>query len=342
MSRRLRALVVTGVLFVVAVVVAIVLPVPYVVLGPGLTLNTLGDDPQGKPILTISGGPVRQTSGHLNLTTVSVSTDDVNIVQALAGWLRHDEIVVPRASVYPPGRTEQQTNAQNAKDFTDSQNSAEAAAFCELGYPKGFGVLSLTSSNAKQVLKVGDGLVSLAGQPVGDQGALKDVLAGLTPGQVVPVVVNRDGHQQTVQLTLSAPVKGATGASIGIGVADACLAPYSIDFGLGNEIGGPSAGLMFALGIIDKIGTEDVTDGRFIAGTGTIAADGTVGPIGGIQLKMIAAHDAGASVFLAPADNCNDVRGNVPAGLDVVKVSSLHGALADLQTLHDGGAVPHC
>jgi Lon-like protease len=334
--------VVTGVLFVVAVAVAILLPVPYVVLGPGVTLNTLGDDPNGKPILTITGGEVRDTSGNLNLTTVSVSGDNVNALQALAGWLRGDQIVVPRASVYPPGQTEQQTNQQNAQDFTDSQNTAEAAAFCELGYPEGFGVLSVTSANAKKALKPGDQLVSVDGQAVDSPDSLRAVLAKQTPGDTVQVQVTRADKPLTLPVVLSKPVQGSGGASIGIGVGDACLAPYQIDFGLADEIGGPSAGLMFALGIVDKIGPDDVTDGRFIAGTGTIDSDGKVGPIGGIQLKMIAAKDAGATVFLAPADNCADVRGNIPDGLDVVKVTTLKDALSSLATLESGGSVPHC
>lgn len=342
MTRRLRALVVTGVLFVVAVAVAVLLPVPYVVLGPGVTLNTLGDDPAGKPILTITGGTVNDTSGNLNLTTVSVSGGRVNAVQALVGWLRGDQIVVPRASVYPPDQSDQQTDAQNAKDFTDSQNSAEAAAFCELGYPEGFGVLSISTDTARKALQVGDQLVSVAGTAVDSPDALRAVLATQQPGATVPVVVRRGSGPVDLQVTLSAPVSGASGASIGIGVGQACLAPYRIDFGLADEIGGPSAGLMFALGIVDKIGDDDVTDGRFIAGTGTIDASGKVGPIGGIQLKMIAAKDAGASVFLAPADNCTDVRGNIPSGLDVVKVTTLQDALSSLDTLERGGDVPHC
>ncbi len=334
---------VSGVLFVVTVLVAIALPVPYVVLGPGVTLNTLGNDPNGKPILTISGGAVRTTSGNLNLTTVSVSGDRVNAVQALAGWLRGDQIVVPRASVYPPDKSEQQTNQQNAQDFTDSQNSAEAAAFCELGYPKGFGILSVTSANAKKVLQPGDELVSVAGTEVSSSASLRTVLTGQRPGANVAVTVVRAGKTLDRQVVLSTPTQGAKGASIGIGVQDdVCLAPYQIDFGLADEIGGPSAGLMFALGIIDKIGTDDLTDGRFIAGTGTIDATGKVGPIGGIQLKMIAAKDAGASVFLAPADNCTDVLGNIPKGLDVVKVTALSDALSSLHTLESGGTVPHC
>ena len=116
---------------------------------------------------------------------------------------------------------------------------------------------------------------------------------------------------------------GKTGARLGIIVADTCYAPtFTVKIGLNNEIGGPSAGMMFALGIIQELGTTDLTGGRFIAGTGTIDLDGSVGPIGGIQLKMIAARRAGATLFLAPAGNCADVRGNIPKGLTVAKVST--------------------
>ena len=121
-----------------------------------------------------------------------------------------------------------------------------------------------------------------------------------------------------------------------------CFAPFTVNLGLANEIGGPSAGLMFALGIIDKVGPTNLTGGKFIAGTGTIDPSGDVGAIGGIALKMIAARAKGASVFLAPAANCPDVRGAIPGGLDVVKVSNLKGALADLADLKQGTSVPHC
>src|SRR4029079_18858986 len=116
---------------------------------------------------------------------------------------------------------------------------------------------------------------------------------------------------------------------------------YRVNLSL-TGIGGPSAGLMFALGILDKVSTHDLTHGRFIAGTGTIDPSGQVGQIGGISLKMIAARRAGATIFLAPASNCPDVSGNIPKGLDVVKVSTLHDAITDLDSLATGGSVPHC
>jgi PDZ domain-containing protein len=156
------------------------------------------------------------------------------------------------------------------------------------------------------------------------------------------VAVVRDSKPATLNVTLGKPLKGRTGGSLGITVADGCLAPFTVDLGLGNEIGGPSAGLMFALGIMDKVGDEDLTGGRFIAGTGTIDPKGNVGPIGGIQLKMIAARNKGATVFLAPAGNCDDVRKATPHGLQVVKVSTLHDAVQDLLKIKQGQPVPGC
>ncbi len=287
----------------------------------------------------------RKTSGNLNLTTVGVSTDPLTVIDALSAWLQNDEVVVPRSSVYPPGESNDQVNQQNSADFSSSQDNAVVAAACELGYPRGFGVLEVVeNSPSRGILEPGDVLVSVAGQPTDTYPKLKAVLGAQTPKTTVPVRVTRDGQEKTVQVTLGPARKGATGASLGISVPNGstCLTPYVVTLGLNDQIGGPSAGLMFALGIMDKVGTEDLTDGRFIAGTGTIDPSGSVGPIGGIQLKMIAARRAGATVFLAPAGNCGDVAGAVPAGLQVVRVGTLHEAVQDLEALAKGQSVPTC
>src|ERR1700760_3895172 len=343
MSRRVRTLVVGGVLFVVLVILTLTLPVPYVILSPGPTLNTLGKDDQGNDIIVIKGHDTRTSTGHLNLTTVDVSTASVTVFQALEGWVQHDKVVVPRDSIYPPGQSQQQVNQQDTQDFVDSQDFAEAAAFCELGYPKGVAVESFTTgSKAKGVLDANDQLISIDGTPVTTTDELTAQLSKLTPGTDATVVVNREGKQLTVTVPLVAAASGQTGARMGIAIVEGCIAPFSVDLGLANEIGGPSAGMMFALGIINEVGPTDLTGGKFIAGTGTIDASGNVGPIGGIQLKMIAARNAGATYFLAPAGNCGDVRGATPSGLDVIKVNNLSDAVQDLQKSAADQAVPHC
>jgi PDZ domain-containing protein len=343
LSRRVRTLIVAGALFVVLFVLAVTMPVPYVILSPGPTYNTLGADQFGNTIIVIQGKKVSVTSGHLNLTTVSVSGGSVTAFRALSAWLTSDEVVLPRSAVYPPGTSQEQTDKQNTQDFLTSQDSATEAALCYLHYPRGFGVLKVSANGPSHgVLQPGDLLESVAGKPANSSAALVTALASEQPGNTVPVEVRRAGSPATLTITLGPPIKGKRGASLGVVVTTGCLAPFSVDLGLGNQIGGPSAGLMFALGIIDKIGTMDLTGGRFIAGTGTIDNDGKVGPIGGIQLKMIAARRKGATVFLAPAGNCADVRKATPDGLRVVKVTALQDAVQDLLKIQHSQPVPSC
>ena len=356
LSRRVRTLILAAVLFVVMFALVLTLPVPYRVLSPGPTYNTLGTDDSGDVIVTIDGIKAAKTTGHLNMTTVSVTRRRVNAFQAIEGWLTHDEVVVPETAIQPPGESQKQADRENTAEFVGSQDKATAAALCEMGFPKGFGVASVVNDGPSDgVLTPGDAFVSVAGKPAGSYAELTAVLKAETPGQSVPVVVKRQtglSRKQTLTrltVTLGPPPKGRGGAALGITVTppDTCLAPFTVDLGLANQIGGPSAGLMFALGIIDKVGVlGDLTGGRFIAGTGEISPDGkpmgTVGPIGGIQLKMIAARDKGATVFLAPAGNCDAVRQDTPSGLQVIKVDTLDHAVQYLKDLQAGQPVPSC
>jgi PDZ domain-containing protein len=128
---------------------------------------------------------------------------------------------------------------------------------------------------------------------------------------------------------------------MGVEVTGRYKFPFAVSISVG-DIGGPSAGLMFALGIIDKLTQDNLTNGKFIAGTGEIEASGKVDAIGGIQQKMVGARNAGATVFLTPASNCADTKGAVPAGMRLVKVSTLAQAVSYLQDLKAGRSVPSC
>lgn len=330
-------------LFLVLFVLAVLMPVPYVVLSPGPTYNTLATDDRGNTIIVIKGRKPNRTTGNLNLTTVDVTTKRVTAFQALIGWLQHDRVVVPRSAIYPPGQSEEQVNQMDVAQFASSQNNATAAAFCQLKYPKGFGVVNVdANAGAKDKLEAFDQLLTLDGAPIDSQDKLTAVLAEQKPGDTVTIGFKRQGVPKTASVKLSPPAQGEKGARIGITVGQQCFAPFEVDLGLGDQIGGPSAGLMFALGIIDKVGNTDLTKGAYIAGTGEIDANGTVEPIGGIQLKMIAARRAGATIFLAPKDNCGDVRGATPKGLNVIRVSTLSDAVQDLLDVQAGKPVPHC
>jgi Lon-like protease len=348
MSRRVRTLALSGLLFVVLLILTMTLPVPYVVLSPGPTCNTLTKC-YGQQVIQIIGRKPLATSGNLNLTTVSYSTNKLTVFDALRAWLQSDQVVVPRSSLFPPGQSTQQVNQSNANDFSASQDNAVVAAACQLGYPKAFGVLSLPKGSPSEgILAPGDVLKTVDGKAAGSYPELKAIMENESPGTEVKVVARRntsptEGTTKTFTVKLGPPPKGAQGASLGVVVprTPECLAPFEVQLGLNDEIGGPSAGMMFALGILDKI-QGDLTKGRFIAGTGTIDPQGDVGPIGGIQLKMIAARRAGATVFLAPAGNCSDVSGAVPSGLQVVKVSTLNGAVSALKALEQGKSVAGC
>jgi PDZ domain-containing protein len=134
---------------------------------------------------------------------------------------------------------------------------------------------------------------------------------------------------------------------VGVYLTEAFSFPFQVKIQL-QDVGGPSAGQMFALGIIDKLTDGQLNGGKHVAGTGTITASGTVGAIGGIRPKMYGARNAGATYFLAPASNCggNDgVRGHIPAGLTVFATSTLKQSIADLKAIASGtglGSLPTC
>ena len=343
MSRRSLTLAIAGLATVVAIVVAVLLPVPYVILGPGPTLNTLGES-SGQPLITISGHPTYKTTGNLNLVTVSYQGgpgSDMNIFQALRAWLDPSEAVVPETELFPAGQSAQQTQAQDTEQMTSSQQTATAAALTQLHIPYRT-VVSVVSTvpgyPASTVLKAGDVIEAVDGKPVTDQTSLSSMITAHPTGTVLTLEVLRAGKTLTVPVASKA--SGGT-AVIGVEVQEQYKFPFTVSISVG-DIGGPSAGMMFALGIIDKLTPDNLTGGKFIAGTGEITASGQVQPIGGIQQKMVVARSAGATIFLTPAGNCSDTVGAVPAGLRLVKVNTLAQAVHDLELIKQGRPVPSC
>ena len=179
---------------------------------------------------------------------------------------------------------------------------------------------------------------------VADAEALREIVnAG--DGDPIEVAIERGGVAQTVTVTpVQTEVDGETVWLMGITLLSDFDFPIDVTIQL-NNVGGPSAGMMFALGIIDTLTPGNLNGGEKVAGTGTIAADGTVGPIGGIRQKLWGAKDAGADWFLAPESNCDEVVGHVPDGLRVFAVEDLDDSLAVLDAIRDGGdldALPTC
>ncbi|HUZ54160.1 MAG TPA: S16 family serine protease [Streptosporangiaceae bacterium] len=345
MSRRAITLLIAGIGVLACLVVVFVVPVPYVALIPGPTYNTLGPL-NGKPVVQISGHRTYTAAGHLNMVTVSYiggpgASPPFNIFAALQAWLSPHEAVVPQQELFPPGQTQQQVVKQDSEQMANSQQTAEAAALCQLGIK--FTTVDTISSTISGLpaagrLRRGDVITAVDGKPVTCRASASTMIRARPVGKRVELTIRRGSTTRNISLT-TASYQGQP--VIGVNVVESFKFPFTVKINIGN-IGGPSAGMMFALAIIDKLTPANLTAGKFIAGTGEIEVGGTVDPIGGIQQKMAAARAAGATVFLAPADNCQDTAGAVPPGLRVVKVSTLPGAIAALDALKAGQPVPSC
>jgi PDZ domain-containing protein len=316
--------------------------VPYAALTPGPAFNTLGAV-NGKTVLTIGGHREYKDSGALSLTTVSVQ-DHITLLEALRGWLSPSEAVIPREVVFPPSQTAKQSALENQQQMLQSQNSATTAAFNELGIPMTtvFAVGAIKpGSPAAGTLKVGDVLMTVDGQPITAQDAVGALIGKHSAGAPAVIGYTRNGTAGSATITTVASTDKPIRPVIGISVQQKTVSSVTVDITL-DDVGGPSAGLMFALGIVDKLGAESLTGGKRIAGTGEISDEGKVGAIGGIAQKMRGALARGAKIFLVPSDNCSEAKDNKPSGIQLVRVSTLKGALAALKTLRTGGTPPKC
>lgn len=335
--------------------------VPYSEMSPGPTVNTLGEH-DGEPVLQISGHKTYPTTGHLNMTTVRVTSADykMNLVEAVYGWLAHDNKVVPHDTLYPDGKTEQQSTQENAEEFSQSQESAKVAALKELGIPVTSWVIVSTvvkGSPAEGRLHAGDAIKSVDGTAVKAPDDVAKLVTKHKPGEKVVFTVVPAKEQATAEkagktatattdvtiTTAKSSDSGASRAIVGISAGTDHTFPFSIDIKLA-DVGGPSAGLMFALGIVDKLTPGNLTGGRFVAGTGTIDDAGTVGPIGGIELKTVGAREKGAQYFLTPKDNCAAAAKDTPKGLTLVKVNTIDDAMNALKDISSGKTadLPKC
>ena len=336
--RRRGVTVILGALITALLAIGVMaVPMPYVVLKPGPTVNTLGSD-NGKEVIQVTKGQTSQSKGQLRLTTVGVQ-NDVELVWAVRGWFSNEQAVVPRDVIYPPDQTEQQVEQQNQQEFQSSQSSAETVALRELGHPLQTFVAAVTAGSASDGKLVKDDIItSVDGTPVTSPGKLTELIQAKPAGTALTIGYTRGGKPGTAQIT-SKDDKGTP--RVGVQIDKRQTDPYGITIDLG-EIGGPSAGLMFTLGIIDKIKPEDLTGGKIIAGTGTIDDEGSVGPIGGIPQKLVGAHAAGAQLFLVPKDNCAEALRNAVPGLPMAEVATVDDALAALTAYTAGGTPKPC
>lgn len=335
--------------------------VPYAEMSPGPTVNTLGDH-DGEPVLQISGRKTYPTTGHLNMTTVRVTSADynMNLVEAVYGWLAHDNKVVPHDTLYPDGKTEEQSTQENAEEFSQSQEAAKVAALKELDIPvKSWVIVStvLKGSPAEGRLHAGDVIKAVDGTAVKAPDDVAKLVTKHKPGEkvvftIVPVKDQAAAEKEHTTATTTKDItittarsddKGSDRAIVGISAGTDHTYPFTIDIKLA-DVGGPSAGLMFALGIVDTLTPGNLTGGKFVAGTGTISDAGKVGPIGGIEMKTVGARDKGAQYFLTPKDNCAAAAKDTPSGLTLVKVDTIDDAMNALKDISAGRTsdLPKC
>jgi Lon-like protease len=348
MDRRSSTLWVSSVLLAVVTFFAFALPLPYVIESPGVTENVLGTY-KGKQVITITGHRTYPVKGRLSLTTVLVTRADYKprLAGVFKAWVDPDEAIIPRDAYYPPDQSVKEAQQQDTRAMLDSQSAAIAAGLTRAGYDPILPTVGKVAKGApaEGVLDSGDGILAVDGVPTPTADELISTIAGKKPGTRVSLKIRRDYAERTVSVVTEANPDQPDKSRIGVTIADDFNPPFKVSVKLGQQIGGPSGGLMFSLAIYDKLTPGALTGGRYIAGTGTIDETGKVGPIGGIQQKIVSAQRDGATIFLVPADNCAEAVKSPAAGkVTLAKVSTLTAAVDALEALgpDEKAKVPSC
>ena len=345
--RLQRAVVAGSFILVVALIAAVFLvPVNAVIEAPGPTWNVLDNGSSSdQDVLKVSGTETYPTEGALRMTTVSVSGCPgypVTTADLIAAWISADKRIVDRNEVCPQDQSAEQVEETGKAQMTASQDSAVIAALVETGKAGAMHltVTEVTEQQTSTEIQAGDVLETIT--PQGGQtttlasfSQLRELMTTIPEGTRVTLGVRRGDQKASAALTTIAPQEGTTGSLLGLSLKISVDSPVEATFGL-SDVGGPSAGMMFALGVVDEITPGSLTGGKDISGTGTIDMTGQVGPIGGIQQKMAGARESGSTFFLAPASNCNEVKGHEPKGMQVFAVNTLHEAVAATKAIASG------
>ena len=318
----------------------------YVVESPGPTLNVNAKIEGKNEVVSVKNTNTLTTP--LAMTTVSVQgCDDKGITywQLIKSELTSSDAVVNRDNVCPKNISEKTVSQMNAAQMTGSQDSAVVAAW-QLTKPDAKFTLTVeqaVTDGAKQAFKKGDKLVSIVDADsksvqITSYKQLREVLEKLTPGKPIKLTVERGSATQEVSVLGAKPEDSSRkGAMLGITLNVNPPAGHEVTYAV-ERIGGPSAGMIFALDIAQRLEGKNYAGTTPVAGTGTIDLSGNVGAIGGIKQKMLGAKDEGYKVFLAPVGNCADVVGNEPKGMTVIPVSTLSEARTAMQRVAAGQA----
>lgn len=316
------------------------LTVPYAAEGPGPTFDTLGRV-DGVPVVEISGEPVDETAGELEMTTVSVRSN-MTLAQALGRWLTTGDTLVPIEQVFPPDMSEKEIEESNQRAFTSSEAAATVAAMNHLGRPVQIVVAdTIEDSAAVDHIESEDVIVAVDGQPVDQPGQVQDLVRAKSPGDEITLTVRRGGDEIDEAVTLGENPQDPGAPMLGILMTSEPTDGIEVEYNL-QDVGGPSAGMIFSLAVIDMLSPGELNGGRLVAGTGTISEDGTVGPIGGIVHKVRAAQEGGAELFLAPADNCTEAVSRDHGDMVIAKVTTLDDAITAMSDFDAGRDVEVC
>lgn len=334
MSQRWYATFLAGPLLVALFLAAVFVPLPFVTYSPGPTVDVLGTE-QGQEIIQVTGHQTYRDNGQLRMTTVYVTepSGSIGLFGAIEAWLSPNQAVYPRSVIYPDGETQDQSDLESSVQMVSSQDSAIAVALKQLGYrvKRVQEVINVADDMpAHDKLEVRDVLVKIGDTHIAKPQDVVTAIESSTAGQPLAFQIRRAGRPMTISVTprLDKDGKPRVGIVPGIGFEF----PFQVSVDVDPSIGGPSAGLMFALGIYDTLTPGSLTSGRVVAGTGTIAPNGTVGAIGGIPQKIVAAREAHARLFLVPADNCAEALGAPAGAMRLVKVTSMTDALSSVKT----------
>jgi Lon-like protease len=303
---------------------AITVYLPWYSVGPGPARAV-------QPLIRFDDRQRFESQGNFVMTSVRLT--QLTAMGVLLAWLDPDRAVLEREVLYPQGEDVQQERERAISQMDSSKLDAAAVVMRELeGYPEEHGDGVLVESvqpgcAADGELFPGDRILSIDGVEVDTYDEARRAIRAAPSGDTLTFDVSVDGTPETARLVRE-PCGGYERPIVGVSMINSF--PFDVSISSG-DIGGPSAGLMWALGLYDLLTPGDLTGGRTVAGTGQIAPDGTVFAIDGVQEKIAAAADAGATVFLVPEDNLGAARAGGDHGLDLVPVASFDDALASLE-----------
>jgi PDZ domain-containing protein len=298
---------------------------PYYSIGPGPARELA-------PLIRVADHAVYRSSGRFVMTSVHV--DQLNGIGVLAAWLDPTRAVVRRDVIYAPGESDQEEARRAISEMDQSKLDAAYVVLKELaGYPKDHGEGVLIESvvpgcAADGELFPGDVVTAIDGRSIGGMRAASDAIRAAPSGSTLTFDVTVDGEPEHIGLVRE-PCGGDRDPLVGVRMIPRFPFPITISSG---EVGGPSAGLMWAVTLYDLLTPGDLTGGRTIAGTGVIGLDGGIHPIGGIAEKIVAAREAGADVLLLPKGNLAEARAAGVEGIRLVPVASFDEALTWLRT----------